>query len=173
MFKRKIITVLLIFLDFTFPLFGKPNSIYVLQRPIHTHGCHGMEVSYGIAHKMHGGALGYVYHFNPVWHMKLCGGFTNKNLLTIYNTYHWNLYNHYESTYLNLLVGGQGSYKFDDPFWDNYSKRLNMGIQLGIEVEKYITDYLLLVILAEIPISFLDKDDVFSYRFSGGFRITF
>ncbi|AWN81403.1 hypothetical protein [Candidatus Cardinium hertigii] len=57
--------------------------------------------------------MGYVCHFDPIWHMKFCGSFTNKNLLTVYNTYHWNLYNRYEFTYFNFLVGGQGNYKFD------------------------------------------------------------
>lgn len=173
MFKQKSILVLFIFLGLTFRVFGKPDSVYVLQRPIHTHGCHGMEVSYGMSHKMHGVAAGYVYHINEIWHVKLSGGFSNKNLLTVYNTYHWNLYNHYESTYLNFSVGGQGSYKFDHPFWSDCYKRLNMGIQLGLEIEKYITDYLLLILLAEVPISFLDKNNIFNYRFSGGLRITF
>ena len=173
MFKNKIIISLVIFLGLNINVFGKPNKIYVLQRPIHTHGCHGIEVNYGISHKMHGGSVGYIYHMNELWHMKLCGGFSNKNLLTVYNTYHYNLFNHYESTFLNCLVGGQWSYKFDHPFWSNGYKRLNMGIQLGLEIEKYITDYLLVILLAEVPISFLDKNNIFNYRFSGGLRITF
>ena len=173
MFNQSVITVLFIFLGLTFSVFGKPNRVYVLQRPIHTHGCHGIEGSYGVSHKMHGVSAGYAYHINEIWHMKLSGGFSNKNLLTVYNTYHYNLFNHYESTFLNCLLGCQGSYKFHHACWEHCSKRFNIGVQLGLEVEKYITDYLLLILLAETPISFLDKDDVFNYRFSAGLRITF
>ncbi|UWW96946.1 MAG: hypothetical protein NMK33_05875 [Candidatus Cardinium sp.] len=173
MSNQKIITSLFIFLGLTFSVFGKPNRVYILQRPIHTHGCHGIEVNYGVSHKMHGVSAGYAYHINEIWHMKLSGGFSNKNLLTVYNTYHYNLFNHYESIFLNVLVGCQGSYKFHHACWEHCAKRFNIGAQLGLELEKYITDYLLLILLAETPISLLDKNDVFNYRFSAGLRITF
>ncbi|UWW97620.1 MAG: hypothetical protein NMK33_06105 (plasmid) [Candidatus Cardinium sp.] len=72
-----------------------------------------------------------------------------------------------------MLLGCQGSYEFHHACWEYCSKRFNIVAQLGLELEKYITDYLLLILLAETPISFLDKDDVFNYRFSAGLRITF
>ncbi|CDG50170.1 Hypothetical protein CHV_h0006 [Cardinium endosymbiont cBtQ1 of Bemisia tabaci] len=173
MFRCKLIKFLVLFLSFHGTAWGVSKPTYSLQKPIHTHGCHGLELNYGIAHKMHGFSGGYVCHFNDIWHMKLCGGFSNKNLLTWCNSYHVNLYSSYETTYLNFLVGAQGSYKFDHRFWLDTKKRLNYGIQLGLELEHYITDQLILVLLAETPISFLVKKDIFNYRFSAGFRITF
>ncbi|MGI2257520.1 hypothetical protein ACRRVD_03160 [Candidatus Cardinium hertigii] len=173
MFKYKLITVCILFLGLNGTAWGVSKPTYNLQKPIHTHGCHGLELTYGMSHKMHGFSGGYVCHFNDIWHMKLCGGFSNKNLLSWYNSYHVNLYSSYETMYLNFLMGLQGSYKFHHTCWLHFPKRFNAGIQMGLEMEYYLTDQMILVLLAETPISLFDKSKVLDYRLFGGFRITF
>jgi len=146
-----------------------------LSKPIHTGGCHGLEMTYGWSHNIHSGNLRYVGHFTPTLHTKVAAGFTNKSVFLFANTYHFNLWHSYESTYVNFLLGGQGSYKCGQISWKNIvrSDRLNMGIELGIELEKYLTDALLLLFTASCPLSFLHAKSWFSYRLSTGFGIAF
>ena len=167
--------ILVLYSSFSASLLAKPVYVHHFRNPIHTSGCHGLEANYGWSHKMHGVALSYAVHFTPDWYTKFGASFSNKNVLKFFNTYHINIWNRQESSYFNFLFGGQTSHKFDPISWGNIPKpkRFNFGLQLGLELEKYLTDALLLVFLAEFPISFLDKKDIFHYRLAGGLRIAF
>ena len=154
---------------------GKLVYNHQYKQPIHTYGCYGLEVAYGFTHKMHAAALSYIAHFNPNIHTKVGAGFSNKNLLLVFNTYHINVWNRYESAYFNFLLGGQGSYKLGQNSWQPLAtkKRYNFGVKLGLEFKKYLTDVVCFVLSAALPISFLDCQQRFNYHLSCGLAINF
>lgn len=171
--KLKHILHIIFFLFFSNSVFGKSNNFYQPIKSVHTNGCHGLEIRYGMWKKMHGVSAGYIVHFNENWYMKLSSGFSNKKLLNVSSTIHYNICEQFDSMYLSLLVGPQMSYQFKCMEWFLKKKRFNTGIQLGIEYEKILTRFLSLVLSPEAIISFLDKDDIFNYYISIGIRVNF
>ncbi|CCM10648.1 exported protein of unknown function (plasmid) [Cardinium endosymbiont cEper1 of Encarsia pergandiella] len=171
--KLKNVLHIVLLLSFFNPVFGKSNHFYQPLKSVHSNGCHCLEVRYGIWKKMHGVKAGYVCHFNETWYMKLSGGFSNKKLLSFSSTIYYNIYSNHESIYFGILFGPQVSYQFKYNNWLVKNKKFNAGIQLGIEYEKVLTEYLSLIVLPETTISILDKNNIFNYYLSTGIRVNF
>lgn len=139
----------------------------------HSKSFHGIETMYGWSHKNHTAGLMYVYHLNPYWHTKGGLNYSTGNLLKFLNTYHWNMCNAHESFFSNLLFGIQSSYRFGDAQYHMVVKKWNIGVQLGLEFEQYLSNHMVLVLTTTTDLSCLKKDDIFRYHLGGGIRFTY
>lgn len=131
-------------------------------------GTKGLEMGYYWSHKAHSIELSYNYHLSTSWHTK-CGLAYRSNALIIgKNTYHWQLLDVKEAAFLQLFFGGAAVFNMKDNTLKTRKKKWNVGIPLGVTIEQYIGNCLVLFLSAETTFSFLTKDDFFRYNLGGG-----